>query len=83
MFEFIQECELFGVEVKVSRKNNTYTVITVLSSNGKTVDVMYTGDSIDLTKLVSRKSYNFHFRIELGKYQKFTITAIDGINANE
>ncbi len=79
MFEFIQECELFGVELKVSKKNNTYTVVTVLSNNGKTVDIMYIGDSIDFTKLKSRQMYNFHFRLEMGKYQKFSVTAIQEI----
>ncbi len=77
MFEFERECELFGIELKTSKNNNTYTIITVLSCNGKTIDVMYDGNALDFTKLSSRQVYNFHFCLSIGKYTRFYITGID------
>ena len=77
MFEFESNCELFGVELKTSKKNNSYVMLTILSDNGKTVDVMYDGDNLDFTKLLTRRMYKFYFKLTLGRYQHFTVSKID------
>ena len=53
MFKFKCICELFAIETRVSKKNNnTYTVMTVLAENGKTVDVMYTGQALNYAVII-------------------------------
>lgn len=76
MFEFIKNCELFAVEPKTSKNGNQYYLFTLLAENGRTIDVVYTGNTLNLGKLQSRETYDFNFKLELGRYIKLTITDI-------
>ena len=77
MFKFKCICELFAIETRVSKKNNNnYTVMTVLAENGKTVDVMYTGEALNYAGLNLRECYEFTFAVELGRFNKVVITDI-------
>lgn len=76
MFQFTKKAELFAIESRISKNGNPYTIITLLADNGKTVDVVFSGQSIDYAKLVARESYDFTFQLELGKYTRLTITSI-------
>ena len=77
MFKFNAVCELFAIETRVSKKNNnTYTVLTILAENGKTVDVMYTGETLNYAGLNLRECYDFTFAVEVGRFNRITITNI-------
>lgn len=76
MFEFIKKCELFAIEPKTSKNGNQYYLFTVLAENGRTIDIVYQGATINLGKLQARQEYEFNFRLELGRFTKITITDI-------
>lgn len=76
MFEFVKKCELFSFEQRVGKTGNPYLVLTVLAENGKTVDVMYTGQPLNFTKLELRQSYDFKFVLTLGRYTKLNIVEV-------
>ena len=55
MFEFIKKCELFAIEPKTSKNGNQYYLFTVLAENGRTIDIVYQGATINLGKLQARQ----------------------------
>ena len=76
MFEFIKNCELFSYEQRVGKTGNSYLVLTLLAENGKTVDVMYSGQQLNFSKLELRKAYDFRFVLNLGRYTKLNVVEI-------
>lgn len=76
MFEFVKNCELFSFEQRVGKTGNPYVMLTLLAENGKTVDVMYTGQPLNYPKLELRKSYDFRFVLTLGRYTKFNVVEV-------
>ena len=76
MFEFTKNCELFSIEQKIGKSGNPYTMLTLLAENGKTVDIMYTGQPLNYHKLELRKAYDFKFVLTLGRYTKVNIVDV-------
>lgn len=79
MFEFEKKCELMNVETRFKKDGSgSYIMVTVLTDNGKTIDLKYDGQAVDFSKLKARQVYNFKLRFVQG--QKFSYLNVIEIN---
>lgn len=61
-------------------KNGLYTVVTFLTNQGKTIDVLYKGnDTVKLFQIPTMSKCNFNLEYTLGKFNQVVLHDVESV----